>query len=358
MSQTKYQKQTSNTQSTLSSPFPEKERYARPRFMKGVIFILISAFIMSLQNIITRVILSKQTILGIWETGSFISPSLGNSILILVVRMLIALPVLAFLVSPRIYKNTWVDIKNLLLPDNKNRLIVSLSSGVLLFVSSFSIYLALGSIPTGVATTIFFIYPTVTIIILWIFFKEKPAVSLVFAMITIYLGGFLTIPEASFTSKGGDVLFGALAAAISGATFAGYVIMVRLSKMHPAPFSIVNFTIILILGSAILPFFEFEIPDSTFLELIIGCVLLATTTLFGYLLNNFGVPLIGPALTSVIGASGPALTAILALTLINEKLNLHQVIGVFLVTIWVIGISIENMKKQAVANQSQTPDKK
>ncbi len=348
MSQTKHNPKILDTKKTPNPSPQEAESHSRshPRFMKGVVFILISAFIMSLQNIITRVILSKQTILGIWETGNFISPSLGNSILILVIRMLIALPVLAFVVSPKIYKNTWIDIKNLTLSENQNKLIISLASGCLLFVSSFSIYLALGSIPTGVATTIFFIYPTVTILILWIFFQEKPPISLVFAMITIYLGGFLTIPEASFTSKGGNVLFGAVSAAISGATFAGYVIMVRLAKMHPAPFSIINFTIILILGSAILPFFDFEIPKESFAELVVGCILLATTTLFGYLLNNFGVPIIGPALTSVIGASGPAVTAILALGLINEKLSLHQIIGVFLVTIWVIGISVENMKKQ------------
>lgn len=350
MSQSKKTQVTERKEVKHSTPTNETT-HSHPRFMRGVLLILISSLIMSLQNIITRVILSKQTVLGIWETGKFISPSLGNSILILVIRMLIALPILAFLVSPRLYKNTWVDMKSLLLPENKNRLIASLSGGGLLFISSFSIYLALGSIPTGVATTIFFIYPTITILILWIFFHEKPPVSLVFAMITIYLGGFLTIPEASFTGRdSGNVLLGALAAAISGATFAGYVIMVRIAKLHPAPFSIINFTIILILGAAILPFFEFQIPNESFVELFIGCVLLATTTLFGYLLNNFGVPIIGPALTSVIGASGPALTAILALGLINEKLNLHQIIGVFLVTIWVIGISVENMKKQASAN--------
>ncbi|MCX8000326.1 MAG: DMT family transporter, partial [Leptospiraceae bacterium] len=202
-------KKNQNTEIKESKPQTQnKESYHHPRFVRGILLILISSLIMSLQNIITRVILSKQTVLGVWETGKFISPSLGNSILILVIRMLIALPVLAFVVSPRIYKNTWGDIKSLLLSENKNRLIASLSGGGLLFISSFSIYLALGSIPTGVATTIFFIYPTITILILWIFFQEKPPVSLVFAMITIYLGGFLTIPEASFTGKdSGNVLF-------------------------------------------------------------------------------------------------------------------------------------------------------
>ena len=325
------------------------------KFTKGIILILISSFIISLQNVITRVILSKKTVLGIWELGGYISPSMGNSILILVLRMLIALPVLAFVVAPRIHKTTWQDIGSLLKPENKNRLYASLASGVFLFMSSFSIYYALGSIPTGVATTIFFIYPTVTIILLWVFFSEKPPISLVFAMLTIYLGGFLTIPEASFSAKGEtNILFGALAAAISGITFAAYVIMIRIAKVHPAPFSIIGFNIILILGVMILPLFDFDVPTENWDELLIGCIALATTTLFGYLLNNFGVPLIGPALTSVISASGPALTAILALVLINERLTLHQMIGVFIVTLWVIGISVENLRKSTPTSTQKT----
>lgn len=341
-----------NQENATSNPAPvEQKTQQSSNFTKGIIIILISSFIMSMQNVITRVILSKKTVLGVWEMGGYISPSMGNSILILVLRMLIALPVLAFIVAPRIHKSTWKDIGSLLKPENRTRLYASLASGVFLFLSSFSIYYALGSIPTGVATTIFFIYPTITILLLWVFFSEKPPVSLVFAMLTIYLGGFLTIPEASFNARGeSNILFGALAAAISGITFAAYVIMIRIAKVHPAPFSIIGFSIILIMGVMMLPLFDFQVPTDHWDELLIGCVALATTTLFGYLLNNFGVPLIGPALTSVISASGPALTAILALITIDESLTLHQMIGVFIVTLWVVGISVENLRKAASNN--------
>ncbi len=269
--------------------------------------------------------------------------------------MLIGLPILAFIVAPRIYKQTWPDLANLKKPENRTKLFASLASGLFLFLSSFCIYLALGSIPTGVATTIFFIYPTITILLLWMVFGEKPALSLVFAMATIYLGGFLTIPEASFSSRGeSNILLGASAAAISGITFAGYVIMIRIAKMHPAPFSIVSFTTILILGSLMLPLFDWHVEPQQRIPLLIGTVALAATTLFGYLLNNFGVPIIGPALTSVISASGPAITALFALVIIDEKLTLHQVIGVSLVTLWVIGISVENLKKATPPKPAQS----
>ncbi|MDX1957675.1 MAG: DMT family transporter [Leptospiraceae bacterium] len=320
-------------------------------FTKGLILILISSLVISFQNIVTKVILTKQTILGIWETGAYIKPGMGNSILILIIRMLIVLPIMALIVAPRIHNNTWNDIKSLRLPENKTRLYASLASGFFLFLSFFSIYLALGSrIPTGVATTLFFIYPTVTILIAWLAFKEKPSLSLIFAMITIYIGGFLCIPQESFATKGeANILFGASFAALSGAAFACYVTMIKLAKMHPAPFSITTFTIVLILSSISLFFFKIEVPEGRWDELFVACLILSMTTLVGYLLNNYGVPIIGPALASVISASGPAVTAVMALSLINETMNLYQIVGVFLVTLWVLGISVENMKKQQVS---------
>jgi drug/metabolite transporter (DMT)-like permease len=207
-------------------------------------------------------------------------------------------------------------------------------------------YIALGSIPTGIATTIFFIYPTITILLMWYLFSDKPSLSLIFAMTTIYIGGFMTIPIVAFSSNAeSNFLIGAITAALSGVSFAGYIIMIKNAKMHPAPFTIVNFSIILILGSLILPFMEWQIDPARSTDLIYGTLILATTTLLGYLLQNFGVPLVGPSLASVIGASGPAVTAVMALILIGETLNLQQTLGVFLVTLWVVGISLENMRK-------------
>ena len=116
--------------------------------------------------------------------------------------------------------------------------------------------------------------------------------------------------------------------------------------MHPAPFTIINFATILLFGLLILPLFDFHVKPGNWTPLLIGTCVLGVTTLVGYLLNNSGVPLIGPSLTSVIGSSGPAITTFMAYFLIAETLNMYQGIGVLLVTLWVLGISVENMRKQ------------
>jgi drug/metabolite transporter (DMT)-like permease len=312
---------------------------------KGLILILASSLLLSFQNVVTRVILSPKSLFGFFD-GVVLSKSYANSLLILVLRCLVVLPIMAFIVAPRIYKNTWSDIKSLPNPENSTRLKSVLASGLFLFFSQLCMYIALGSIPTGIATTIFFIYPTITILLMWYLFSDKPSLSLIFAMTTIYIGGFMTIPIVAFSSNAeSNFLIGAITAALSGVSFAGYIIMIKNAKMHPAPFTIVNFSIILILGSLILPFMEWQIDPARSTDLIYGTLILATTTLLGYLLQNFGVPLVGPSLASVIGASGPAVTAVMALILIGETLNLQQTLGVFLVTLWVVGISLENMRK-------------
>ena len=122
---------------------------------KGLILILTSSLLLSFQNVVTRVILSPKSLFGLFD-GIILNSSFSNSLLILVLRCAVVLPIMAFLVAPRLHKNTWQDILDLSKPENKTRLYSVMSSGLFLFCSQLSMYIALGSIPTGIATTIFF----------------------------------------------------------------------------------------------------------------------------------------------------------------------------------------------------------
>ncbi|MFB2876970.1 EamA family transporter [Floridanema aerugineum] len=330
---------------TPTTPSPQATN-----FKLGVVLVLISSLMFSLQNIVVRVLLREQNIFGLFKVGGFITPSPGNSLLILLLRMILVAPLMAFVVAPLFYNNTWRDIKHLGQKSQFGRLLSVIGSGFFLFLSQFFIYIALGNIPTGVATTIFFVYPTITILLSWIIFRDKPTFLLVLATISIYIGGFLTIPSFTAGAKG-NVTLGVITAICSGVAFAVYVVLIKVSRMHPVPFSVVNFTTILFLSAIVLPFFGYQVKPTMWTGLLIGTLVLVTTTLCGYLLNNFGVPLIGPALASVVSASGPALTTILAFFIIQENLQLYQVLGVVLVTVWVIGISAQNLKPKDPPSQ-------
>ncbi|MBO0350763.1 DMT family transporter [Phormidium pseudopriestleyi FRX01] len=326
-------------------------------FLTGLILALLSSIIISFQNIITRAILSPQSLFGLWS-GQVLSPGAGNSLLILGMRMLFVVPLMGFILAPILYPNTWRDIKQLANPEKRGSVWIVIGSGLFLFMSQFFIYIALGNIPTGVAITLFFIFPPVTAVLAWIMFGARPSFIFALATVTIYLGCFLTVSgRLTGGAPDGNLGLGIGTAIASGLTFAGYVILTQLSarklKLHPAPFSVINFSVILILaipfvilGSGEGNFFTWNVLQENWTGLWIGSIALATTTLIGYALNNFAIPMIGAPLASVVAATGPGLTSLMALLFIGEGLGLNEWLGVFIVTLWVLGISVDNMNKQ------------
>jgi drug/metabolite transporter (DMT)-like permease len=135
-------------------------------------------------------------------------------------------------------------------------------------------------------------------------------------------------------------------------------------KLHPIPFSLVNFCAIfvfsaislillpIIINWGLLPsgFSVSYVPPEIRFGLIVGGIVLGVLTLFSYLLNNFAIRFAGAALASVIGTLGPALTAVFAWIVIGETLGTIAIIGLLVVTLSVVAISLERMfapKKKA-----------
>jgi drug/metabolite transporter (DMT)-like permease len=82
---------------------------------------------------------------------------------------------------------------------------------------------------------------------------------------------------------------------------------------------------------------------------ILGGFVLGVLTLVGYLANNFGVRLMGASMASIVASSGPAVTALLGLLIINDQLKGIQFLGILLVTCGVGLLSWERMRQQASA---------
>lgn len=339
------------------APTPNPENKA---FLTGIILALFSSLTISFQNIVTRVILSDQSLFGL-GAGQILAPGVGNSLLILAIRMFMVVLVMGLWVAPGLYPNTWRDLKQLGNPEKRGKVWYAIGSGICLFASQFCIYIALGNIATGIAITLFFIFPPVTAILAWLIFGARPTFIFALATLTIFSGCFLTV-SANIGSPGfGDPRLGAVMAIMAGLTFAGYVIFTQLSskklKLHPAPFSVINFTVILLLSVPLVliggeatgvndGFLAWTVAEGMWGALFLGSLALAATTAIGYVLNNFAIPIIGAPLASVIAATGPGLTSLMALIFIGEELGLNEWLGVFIVSVWVLGISVDNMNKQ------------
>ena len=352
----------------VPGPYVTATRPDRPRrftpLQIGLLLVLGSAVSLSLYNVIVRIILKPRLIFGLFELGGFITPSLGNSLLILFLRMLVVVPLMV-VVAPFLYPQVWNDLQKVASPlksraageaESKRILPLSVGSGCFLFLSQVLIYIALGQIPTGIAITLFFIYPIVTVLLAWVLFRDRPTAMRVAVIGIICLGDFLASPTGGVS---GDLLLGTMTAIGSGVAFAFYVIFTQIcaSKLHPIPFSLINFATILLLSflSLMLPLpagVSAQVNPLNWPSLIVGSLVLGAITLVGYLLNNFGIRQLGAARAAIVGSSGPALTAILAYTIVHETLQGQQIWGMVLVTLGVAALSFERMQLQVKATKA------
>jgi drug/metabolite transporter (DMT)-like permease/outer membrane murein-binding lipoprotein Lpp len=354
--------------STAPDPAVAPMRLARPtgfsQVQVGLGLILLSTIALSLHNVVVNVIGKSTTVFGFSDVGGFLRLGLGNALLILLLRMIIVVPLMIW-VAQRLYPAVWQDIKKFLTSRDRRLLMTVIGSGGCLFLSQVLIYIAIAEIGAGVAVTILFMYPLITVPLAWFFFGDRPTSLRWGVMLVISIGIVLTalpriidltelprIVQISAVSGAGVAI-----AVGSGIAFACYLISMQIcfKKLHPVPVSLAQFLTIGFLAAVsliLLPALPLPGGWATQVSIdqpvgfAIGSVFLGILTLIGYLSNNFGVRFLGAARTSIIASTGPVLTALLAFLLTSDpgnQLKSVQWLGIVVVTFGVIALSFEKM---------------
>lgn len=346
------------------SPLPLPKKKETSNFQLGLILVLLSTVALSIHNVVVQIIgngkfdpvtqafaLQPAKVLGSVDIGGFLQLNVGNSLLILWVRMLVVLP-LMIPVAMFLYPPIWRDIKKFLTSRDRRPIINVVGSGFFLFLSQILIYIAIGSVGPGPAVTILFMYPIITVPLAWVLFGDRPTSLRWIVMVVISCGVVLTalpkIDPSKLTSAGGVLI-----AVASGVAFAFYLIFMQLGfkKLHPVPVSLVQFSTIFLLSSITLLTFGPSLGAKVIEPngFGIGGAVLGVLTLIGYLANNFGVRFMGAARASIIASSGPVMTALLAFWIIRSPLLPIQIWGIVLVTLGVSALSFERMVMPAQA---------
>ncbi|MBD2057350.1 EamA family transporter [Oculatella sp. FACHB-28] len=345
--------------STAPDPAVAPMRLTSPmglsQFQIGLALILLSTIALSLHNVVVGVIGNPTSVLGSFELGGFLKLGLGNALLILLLRMMIVVPLMIWM-AQRLYPSVWQDIKNFLTSNDRRLLMTVIGSGGCLFLSQVLIYIAIAEIGPGVAVTILFMYPLITVPLAWLFFGDRPTLLRWVVMLVISIGIVLAaLPRITQTSSVSGA--GVAIAVGSGIAFACYLISMQICfrKLHPVPVSLAQFLTIGFLAAVSLIFLPaLPLPDRWSAQVsidqplgfAIGGIFLGVLTLVGYLSNNFGVRFLGAARTSIIASTGPVLTALLAFLLTPgpfTQLQVVQWLGIIVVTFGVIALSFERM---------------
>lgn len=376
-----------------TTPSPS-EVNSSSQWLKGLGLVLLATLALSLQNVIARIATSTRPISilgGLFELGGYVAPNadkLQVSLLVLLLRVTFVVPMLWIMVSV-LKPGAWAEVRHIVMGSDRTLKLKIVAAGLLLFLSQIGTYLAIKDVGPAIAVTVFFIYPTVTTLLAWKVFGDRPSWQQWMAIGLIYAGcTWLTfaprpiqLPKAAIVSpanssitptskataspsiatspsptpkpaapSGSSFAIGVVEAMLAGIVFAmeGILAQSCFRQINPAIFTGMIFSVEwLALLAVTLPFNKLPLNQG----LILMGGMLSLATLSGYLFNNFGIKLIGAASVAVIGSSGPAVTSILALLILTEALTMQNWLAILVVT---LGVVLMNLAKAAKNRQEKS----
>lgn len=212
---------------------------------------------------------------------------------------------------------------------------------ILYLISSVFLLWGYKFMASGVATTIHFMYPVITTIIMMIFFREKKSLWRMTAIALAICGVYFL---SSTEEEQAISLIGIIIVLISAVGYALYLVTVgqvkneNLKGLRLTFYVFLFGTIMLLTGMGTTGNIE-SIPDST---TAVNLVLLAIIpTIVSNLALIEAIKNIGSTLTSVLGAMEPVTAVIVGVVAFNEDFTLSIGIGIFLIISAVIMIILK-----------------
>ncbi len=256
----------------------------------------------------------------------FALPLLGNGIdafSVLFLRYLFAIPILAIMM---LAKNCDFGI-------SKNQILPLAILGILMAISSLTLYISYAYIGAAIASTLLFIYPIIVTVIMAIVFHEKITILTIVCIILATSGiGLL------YRGDDGAVLnlSGLLMVFLSALSYALYLVSVNKGKMKEIP--TLKLTLYVIFFGLFL--FAFRFQTTTFnilssnpcLWVSAFCMALFPTAI-SLICTSAAIQKIGSTPVAILGAIEPVTAVGIAILIFNEVLTLRLAFGMVLVIV-------------------------
>lgn len=240
---------------------------------------------------------------------------------VLFFRYLLALPILLVMIRSR--------GRNLVL--HRHEIAPLVIVGLLLAVSSLSLFLSYNYMPAGIASTMLFVYPIMVAVIMAVCFKEK-ITPLTAGCILLALSGIALL------YKGEDNmslnLTGVLLVMCSALAYAIYLVAINRPRLREIPTVTLTFYTILFglsifllrthLGSAL------TLPHKWYLWGNLLALALFPTAV-SFIATTRAIQYIGSTPTAILGALEPLTAIFFGITLFGERLTIRIVCGIVLI---------------------------
>ena len=242
---------------------------------------------------------------------------------VLFFRYMLAIPILAVMIKAR----------GRSFKINRKETMTLIVMGLLVAISSLTLFQSYNYMEAGIASTILFVYPIMVALIMSLVFKEKLTMMTGLCLL-LALGGI------SMLYKGGDgttlSLTGTLLALASALTYAIYIVGINQTVLKSTAtltvtfyvlvFGVTLFIIRLLTGTAL------TTPDKWYLWLNV-LALSVFPTAISFLCTTSAIQYIGFTPTAILGALEPVTAIIFGITIFGERMTLRESIGIVMILI-------------------------
>ena len=212
------------------------------------------------------------------------------------------------------------------------------------YLASLFDFMGLEHIKAGLERIILFIYPTIVVLLSWIFFKKRLTRNQFLAIFITYLGVLITFWDEIGIS-GDDVYWGGFLIFLSAFTYAGYLVgsgwlIPKFGVLRFTSYAMIVSTFCIIVHYGLIADFDlFDYPKEVY---YLGLAMAVFSTLIPSFLVSEAIKQLGASTFSIFGSLGPVSTIILAFFFLDERITYLQVFGMFVV---IMGVTLVSKNK-------------
>lgn len=267
----------------------------------------------------------------------FMEPSWASALLTFWIRMLMVLPFM-IVIGQGIYPPLLEEMQELFRSRDRRPLISIVLSSLLLFVSQFLLYRAIGISSAGVAVGLLFVYPAAVSVFGVGLFKRQISQQTLLTLLPIGLGGLLLLFQSGSSGLNPGI--------ISAVCFALYALVGRLytRRLNVLTLTVMQFGIAWLFSMPALLFLRNAAPAND-VGYVVACLTLSLTVFLSYFFNTASLNRLGPAWTSIINGWAPLLVVLLSLLLGLGSTTFVQGLGILLVTLGVTALNLERLQR-------------
>lgn len=206
--------------------------------------------------------------------------------------------------------------------------------GIMMAISSLTLFEAYNYMNSGIASTLLFIYPVLVAVLMAFFFHERFRVTTGLCLIVMGCGLFLLLrSEDGFTLS----VAGCLLVFLSSLTYALYIVMTNVSKTVQGIPTLKLLFWQLLFGSSVFVFMLTLGSPLTVPSHSAGWVnivaLSALPTVVSLSCTTVAIHTIGPTPTAIFGALEPVTAVVLGVILLDQSLTVRELWGGLLIIV-------------------------